>query len=67
MDSIGATRLSEVLREKNTGEPVNAHIVHLPPEPIPDYDAMQAVISGEKPPKATKDEGDVQGRTVSAL
>jgi hypothetical protein len=48
MKSIASTRLSEVLRPKSSGEPLNAHVIHLPPEPLPDYDAMNALISGDR-------------------
>jgi hypothetical protein len=44
MNSIASIRVSDVLRAKNIGEPVNVHVLQLPREPVPDYDAMQELI-----------------------
>ena len=46
MDTIAATKLSDVLRPKAEGEPVNVHVVKLQPEPKPDFDAMRKLVAG---------------------
>jgi hypothetical protein len=58
MDSIASIRVSDVLRERNVGEPVNVHVVQLPREPTPDYQAMQELITGNEKSAPHKEGGD---------
>jgi hypothetical protein len=46
MDVIAATWLQDVLTPRERGERVNAHVVNLPREPKPDFEAMRSVIEG---------------------
>jgi hypothetical protein len=46
MDIFSAQKLSDALRPKAEGEPVNAHVLSLPPERRPDFAEMQRIISG---------------------
>jgi len=47
MDIFAAQKLSDALRPKAEGEPVNVHVVSRPRELGPDFDAMQKIILGE--------------------
>ena len=68
MDFIASVKISDVLRAKNIGEPVNAHIVELPREPLPDYDAMEAMIRGtDNVPNSLEETADAERRKVSPL
>jgi hypothetical protein len=49
MDVIAATKLEDLLTPKGRGERVNAHVVSVPREPKPDFDAMKKVIQGREP------------------
>ena len=44
-DSIGALKLTEILRPKLMGEPVNNHILPAVRELAPDYEAMNRLVS----------------------
>jgi hypothetical protein len=48
MFMVAATKLSDVLRPKSHGEPVNVHVVQPLVEPQPDFGAMQRVIQGDE-------------------
>jgi hypothetical protein len=47
MDIFSAQKLSDALRPKAEGEPVNVHVVSRPRELGPDFDAMQKTILGD--------------------
>lgn len=49
MDVIAATKLEDLLTPKGRGARVNAHVVSVPREPKPDFDAMKKVIQGREP------------------
>lgn len=59
-DTIASTKLGDLLKKHSAGEPVNVHVVSLPNEPKPDFDAMQKVVSGEaeKPDSAKEQDGE---------
>jgi hypothetical protein len=46
MDIVAATKLSDALRPKTEGEPVNVHVVRAQKEPQPDFEAMRKLIEG---------------------
>jgi hypothetical protein len=66
MHSIASIRVSDVLRAKNIGEPVNVHVVQMPREPIPDYDAMQELIksNSDENRRSIKSADDAERREV---
>ena len=45
--SLASLTLTEILRPKAAGEPVNSHVIPSKTEPAPDYDAMRRLASGE--------------------
>ena len=47
MDIFSAQRLSDSLRPRADGETVNVHVVSLPRDLSPDFDAMKKLIAGE--------------------
>jgi hypothetical protein len=68
MRSIASIRISEVLRPKNIGEPVNVHVVRLPREPIPDYDAMRDLIKSSGDDRSSiKSTDDAARREISEI
>jgi hypothetical protein len=71
MKSIASIRLFDVLRPKNSGEPLNAHVIHVPPEPRPDYDAMNELLNGDrrntKPFATIEDAEDAERGEVSTV
>jgi hypothetical protein len=42
--SIASLKITEILRPKSEGEPVNGHIVPAVHEPAPDYEAMRKLV-----------------------
>jgi hypothetical protein len=46
MYGFGGTDFSEVFQPKPVGETVNVHVVQAIREPVPDYVAMQRLITG---------------------
>ena len=64
MDVIAATKLADFLTPKGRGVRVNAHVVRLPNEPKPDFDAMKKVVEGE-PAQPAGGSGDRSKREVS--
>lgn len=56
MAVIAATRLQDVLAPKERGQRVNAHVVSVPREPKPDFDAMKRVIQGRNQQLAAPDD-----------
>lgn len=46
MDIAAATNLSDALRPKTEGEPINVHIVSSEKLPTPDFEAMRKLIAG---------------------
>lgn len=58
--NLASTSLSEALRPRSEGQPVNAHIVRFVAEPQPDFAAMQRTIEGKSTPR--RDEGAVRDR-----
>lgn len=43
-----AVWLSEAMRPKRVGKPVNVHVVRARPEPKPDFAAMERLLRGEE-------------------
>jgi hypothetical protein len=64
MDVIAATKLADFLTPKGRGVRVNTHVVRLPSEPKPDFDAMKKVLEGE-PVQPAGGSGDKSKREVS--
>jgi len=50
-DSLANTKLSDVLREQSSGDTINSHVVLVPIEPAPDYEAMRRAVYGDTPTK----------------
>ena len=48
MFAVAATKLSDVLRPKSSGEPVNVHVVQSVHEPQPDFAAMKRLIESSE-------------------
>jgi hypothetical protein len=42
--SIASLKITEILRPKSEGEPVNGHIIPAVYEPAPDYEAMRQLV-----------------------
>jgi hypothetical protein len=60
--AVAATKLSELIREKSKGEPVNVHVVEAIREPKPDFEAMRKTIEGNRESKAPGTEkGESEG------
>ena len=49
MSAIAQTKISDLIKPKWEGDPVNSHVVEQVTEPKPDYDAMNRMISGVPP------------------
>ena len=47
MKALGNIELSEFLRRRPAGEPVNKHVVEATPEPKPDFEAMRKLVHGD--------------------
>lgn len=45
LNSLANLTLTEVLRPKPQGEPVNSHVVPAVREPYPDYEAMNRLVA----------------------
>lgn len=43
--SVATLDLSEILKPKSVGEPVNNHVVLAVREPAPDYEAMRRLVA----------------------
>jgi hypothetical protein len=46
--ALGNIDLSELLRRRPAGEPVNTHVVEATPEPQPDFEAMRKLVHGDE-------------------
>ncbi|WP_370154562.1 hypothetical protein [Ferrovibrio sp.] len=46
-NALAMSALSELLKAKTKGEPVNFHVVEPTREPVPDFERMRRVILGE--------------------
>ena len=64
MDVIAATKLADFLTPKGRGERVNAHVVRMPSEPKPDFDAMKMVVEGKSAIEPTRPASDKPRREV---
>jgi hypothetical protein len=57
-DSIASVRISDLLRPKSMGERVKANVVQPVQEPIPDYEAMNRLVSSPDSVRSVNHERD---------